>query len=154
MMYNVTTTNSAVTVDLAKQIGGRLHGGEFIELVSDVGGGKTTFVKGLLAGLGYYGQVPSPTFTISRVYDVRDGMKFYHYDFYRLHEPDMATAELDEVEKDAASVVAVEWGEQVPDVLPNERIVIRIEQGSKEDERHISITAPETLNYVIQGLTA
>jgi tRNA threonylcarbamoyladenosine biosynthesis protein TsaE len=59
------TKNADETVALGQKIGQQLQGGEVIELISDLGGGKTQLVRGLAAGMGSTDQVQSPTFTIS-----------------------------------------------------------------------------------------
>jgi tRNA threonylcarbamoyladenosine biosynthesis protein TsaE len=56
------------TENIAHLIGARLRGGEVIELVSDLGGGKTTFTRGLADGAGSKDIVASPTFIVSKVY--------------------------------------------------------------------------------------
>ncbi len=66
------TKNPAQTEAVGEKIGANLRGGETIELVSDVGGGKTTFVHGLARGFGSTDIVASPTFTISRQYGAGD----------------------------------------------------------------------------------
>ncbi len=68
MTLQIDTTSPEDTLNLAAKIGARLRGGEVIELVSDLGGGKTVFVRGLAKGMGSDDQVASPTFTISREY--------------------------------------------------------------------------------------
>lgn len=64
------TTSSNETEALGKRLASNLHGSEAIELVSDLGGGKTTFVRGLAKGLGSTDHVSSPTFTVCNVYKV------------------------------------------------------------------------------------
>lgn len=153
MIYTTTTTDSEQTVALGRELGRRLRGGELLELTADIGGGKTTLTKGVLAGLGYYGPVPSPTFTISRLYELAGGRRLYHYDFYRLSEPDMATNELAEALEDTHTICVVEWGEQVPEVLPKSRIMVTISVGNNENDRIIQITVPKSQAYVIEGLS-
>ncbi len=68
MTLRTDTTKPEDTLNLAAKIGAKLRGGEVIELVSDLGGGKTVFVRGLARGMGSKDQVASPTFTISREY--------------------------------------------------------------------------------------
>ena len=77
-----------------QKIATRLQGGEVLELVGDVGAGKTTFTKGLALGLGVQGTVQSPTFTISREYETSSAIRLVHYDFYRLQEAGIMADEL------------------------------------------------------------
>ncbi len=85
-MITVITNSPEATQSLAQSLGKFMRGGEIIDLVSDVGGGKTTFTKGLARGLLVEEVVQSPTFTISRLYHARDGLELHHFDFYRLPE--------------------------------------------------------------------
>lgn len=97
-----------------------------LELIGDVGAGKTTLVKGLADGLGVSEEVASPSFTISRVYDAADGLRLYHYDFYRLTDAGILRDELAEVVGDPEAVTVIEWAEIVEDVLPDPRIRLTI----------------------------
>jgi tRNA threonylcarbamoyladenosine biosynthesis protein TsaE len=111
---------------LGEQIGCLLKGGEVIELVGDVGAGKTTFTKGLALGLEIDEDVQSPSFTISRVYDARDGLLLAHYDFYRLNDAGIMANELFETTQDPATVTVIEWADIVEGVLPEHRLRIEI----------------------------
>ena len=64
---DITSTSIEDTERIAALLGSNLRGGELIELASDLGGGKTTFTRGLVRGGGSDDSVASPTFTISRV---------------------------------------------------------------------------------------
>lgn len=70
MTWQTTSIGSDDTERLGELLGKHLEGGEVIELRSDLGGGKTTFVRGLVRGLGSYDKVSSPTFTLKNVYKV------------------------------------------------------------------------------------
>ncbi|MCL2037428.1 tRNA (adenosine(37)-N6)-threonylcarbamoyltransferase complex ATPase subunit type 1 TsaE [Candidatus Saccharibacteria bacterium] len=107
-------------------LGTKLKGGEVIELIGDVGAGKTTFVKGLAQGLEIDDDVQSPSFTISRNYMARDDLTLNHYDFYRLADAGIMSMEIAESLQNPKNITVVEWGESVRDVLPDERIVVKI----------------------------
>jgi len=109
-----------------KSIGTLLRGGEIIELIGDVGSGKTTLVKGIAVGLNIDEYIQSPSFTINRVYNGRDKIILSHYDFYRLIDAGIMTNELQEVIGDRNTVTIIEWGGIVEDVLPSDRITISI----------------------------
>lgn len=108
------------------QLGALLKGGEVIELVGDVGAGKTTFVKAVAEGMGVVGDVSSPSYTISQLYDSSRGIRLAHYDFYRLSDPGILSSELEEAMSDERSIVAIEWGDIVADVLPQDHLRVRI----------------------------
>ncbi len=107
-------------------------------LIGNLGAGKTTLAKGIVSGLGAADadDVSSPTFTLIHEYG---GGRVYHIDLYRLDEPrEVATLGLDELfERDA--LVLIEWGERFPQLLPRERIEIRLT--GNLDEREIEVTA-------------
>lgn len=109
-----------------EKIGRVLRGGEVIELIGDVGAGKTTLTKGVARGLGVAEVVQSPTFTISRQYDARDGLLLAHYDFYRLTDAGIMTSELHETIALPHAVTVIEWSAIVNGVLPPDRLVITI----------------------------
>lgn len=122
------------------RLGAMLHGGECIELVGDVGAGKTTLTKGIALGLSIDEPVQSPTFTISRLYDGRNDITLAHYDFYRLQDAGIMANELDEVARNDATVTVVEWGGIVNAVLPNDRLTIMI-AATGENERSLTLRA-------------
>ena len=117
---------------LGEVIGRSVSGGEVLELVGDIGAGKTTLTKGIARALGINEPVQSPTFTISRVYDSPKGLRLAHYDFYRLGEAGIMGDEIREA-MDDDSVVVVEWAGAVDDDLPKDRLVVKITTISEEE---------------------
>lgn len=119
-------------LELGRKLGRSLKVPSVIELVGDVGAGKTTLVRGMAEGLGVKEVVTSPSFTISKRYEfVRaDGVRgeLIHYDFYRLGDAGIMANELAETLAEPDVVIVVEWGETVADLLPSERkkIVIQV----------------------------
>jgi len=111
---------------VGKTIGLLLHGGEVIELIGDIGAGKTTLTKGIAVGMGINENLQSPSFTISRVYKGRDNMVLSHYDFYRLDNAGIMLNELEEAISDSEKVVIIEWAEAARGVLPKDRLSIQI----------------------------
>ena len=103
---------------LGAKIGALLTGGEVIELVGDVGAGKTTLAKGIARGLGIDEDVQSPSFTISRVYDMARGIRLAHYDFYRLPDAGIMAAELQEAVNDPKTITLIECAQLVERVMP------------------------------------
>ncbi len=122
------------------RLGALLKGGELLELVGDVGAGKTTLAKGIAAGMGIEEDVQSPTFTISRIYDTPGNVQLAHYDFYRLHDAGIMADELHETANDPTTVTIIEWAEIVSGVLPADRLTIHIVSPT-ETSRHITIVA-------------
>lgn len=122
------------------KLGAFLHGGEVIELVGDVGAGKTSLTKGIANGLGIDEDVQSPSFTISRVYETPQHLYLAHYDFYRLHDPGIMAEELRESLGDQQNITVVEWADIVKGVLPADRLSIYITPTAEHD-RHLKIAA-------------
>ena len=151
LILQIRSTSSEATERLAQVIGSNLRGGEIIELQSDLGGGKTTFTRGLVAGSGSNDEVASPTFTISRVYQALH-FSFHHFDFYRLQEAGIVTHELEEVINEPDSVVVVEWANIVATSLPKERVVHILFEYLGETERNIVISAPKDYMYLFDGV--
>jgi tRNA threonylcarbamoyladenosine biosynthesis protein TsaE len=104
-------------------------------LIGNLGAGKTTLAKGIVQGRGAVpaDEVSSPTFTLIHEYG---GGRVYHIDLYRLEDArDLATLGLEEIfERDA--LVLVEWGERFPQVMPPDRLEIRI-RALGDDEREV-----------------
>ncbi|MBF1043209.1 MAG: tRNA (adenosine(37)-N6)-threonylcarbamoyltransferase complex ATPase subunit type 1 TsaE [Candidatus Nanosynbacter sp.] len=133
---------------LGKRLGDSLRGGEIIELIGDVGAGKTTLTRGIARSLGIEDTLQSPTFTISREYK-GEKLRLVHYDFYRLSEPGIMADELDETLKDTNTVSVIEWSDAVEEVLPDNRIIIKILPVSNdENSRDVEITIPNTNDYI------
>ena len=131
-------------------MGQNLRGGEVIELVSDVGGGKTTFVRGLAKGMGSADRVSSPSFTLTNQYR-SEKLTMQHFDFYRLAEPGIMRQELAEYIEDAATVTVVEWADIVADVLPVDRVSITIAAVS-DTGRKYRVTYPDSTKYVVEDI--
>ena len=124
---------------LAAKLAKQLKGGEVIELMSDLGGGKTTFVQGLARGLGYRGEVTSPTFTLSQIYKL-PSFEIHHYDLYRLGEVGAVGDELTEDVHDPKVVTIIEWGGIMDAHLPEDRLQIKFEV-TDEEGRHLTVKA-------------
>jgi tRNA threonylcarbamoyladenosine biosynthesis protein TsaE len=120
------------------KLGRLLKGGECIELVGDVGAGKTTLVKGVAQGLEIDETVQSPSFTISRVYDTPRELRLAHYDFYRLHDAGIMADELREAAADAQTITIIEWADIVSGVLPDDHLTITI-QATGESDRKLTL---------------
>lgn len=118
--------------------------------MSDLGGGKTTFVRGLARGAGSKDVVASPTFTVSKLYDA-PGFRICHFDFYRLHEAGIMGEEITEVAHDPGIVTVVEWADVVRHVLPEDRLRVVIQQAS-DGSRQLTFTTPSSLAYLIEAV--
>jgi tRNA threonylcarbamoyladenosine biosynthesis protein TsaE len=135
------------TSSLGVKLGNNCRGGEVFELISDLGGGKTAFVRGLVEGIGSTDEVSSPSFTINNSY-LGGKFRVEHFDFYRLDQPGLLKEELQEDIFQDDTVVAVEWGDVVSEVLPSERVVVEIRTTS-DDSRHFTISFPDKFSYLM-----
>jgi tRNA threonylcarbamoyladenosine biosynthesis protein TsaE len=126
---------AAVAATLAKV----LRPGDTIALSGDLGAGKTSFARALIAALGWPGEVPSPTYTLVQSYDPPDvRIPVWHVDLYRLAGPDDADA-LGLFETDAALII--EWPERLGDRLPADALRLNI-SGSGDAIRDLTWEAP------------
>ena len=108
-------SSEAEMIDFGEKLAKTLSFPAVIELVGDVGAGKTTITKGLAKGFGIEEEITSPTFTLSKhYYFTHDGKdrSLVHYDFYRLQE------DLLENISDQNTITVIEWGDSVADLLP------------------------------------
>lgn len=138
------------TKALGVQIGQLLSGGEVIELIGDVGAGKTTLTKGVAVGLGIDEYIQSPSFTINRVYEGRDNITLSHYDFYRLEDAGIMANELKETIIDTKTVTIIEWGEVVTGLLPKDRLSIKITSPA-ENSRNFEIISDGTISHKLKA---
>lgn len=111
---------------LGLRIGEQLEAGDLLILTGPLGAGKTTFTRGLAAGLGVRGPVQSPTFVIARTHpSLVGGAPLVHVDAYRLG----SAAELDDLDLDLErSVVVVEWGRGMAEELADSWWDIELER--------------------------
>ncbi len=104
-------------IAFGEELGKSLKAPAVVELVGDVGTGKTTITKGIAKGLGILAEVTSPSFMISKTYDYENG-RLVHYDFYRLNDPGIMSEDLLENINDKNTITIVEWADSVSDILP------------------------------------
>lgn len=149
----MTIQSEAAMKLFGARLGALFVGGEVIELVGDVGAGKTTLTKGIAEGMGVDETVQSPSFTISRVYDeTAKGLRLAHYDFYRLHDAGIMADELRETAYDPTAVTIIEWADIVAGVLPDDHLTITI-VAPTEETRHIELQANGPIGQrLVEGL--
>ncbi len=143
--YEVNCPDAQSMESCGQRVGEQLRGGEIIELVGDVGSGKTTFVRGLARGLGSSDHVSSPTFTISNTYQGR--LVLHHLDLYRLAEPGLLRHQVSELLQEPNLALVIEWGSTVAAVLPEQRVIVRFRIGQGET-RKLQISIPKEWGYI------
>ena len=110
---------------LGRTIAENLQAPIAIELIGDVGVGKSTLTQGIAQGLGVKEEVTSPSFTLVKEY-AGERYNLAHYDFYRLNDPGILAEDLNEKLQDKDTITVIEWGESIKDLLPAEHITINI----------------------------
>lgn len=149
---SISSADSAASEIYGERLGRCLKGGEIIELISDLGGGKTTLTRGIAKGAGSNDVVASPTFTLSKMYHTPN-FTIHHFDFYRLPEAGLIEHELQDVLSDPKTVVIVEWGKVVQHVLPGRRLTIQLNRVKDNDKmRQLTFTYPAELAYLLEKL--
>jgi tRNA threonylcarbamoyladenosine biosynthesis protein TsaE len=149
-IWETESTSLENTLQVAERIGSRLKGGEIIELVSDLGGGKTVFVRGLVKGTGSHDTVSSPSFTISNQYEAGE-LTIHHFDFYRLNEAGILEQEVAELISDPRAVVVIEWADIIEKVLPEDHLRVSITP-TGENSRKLIFTYPTSYSYLFEGM--
>ena len=132
------TNGEKQTYDIGYQLGLASNTGDIYCLIGDLGVGKTIFSKGFAQGLGIMEPITSPTFTIVQVYDASKPL--YHFDMYRIEDPD----ELEMIGYEdyfyGEGVCLVEWANNVKEVIPKEAVWIEIEKDLEKGFDYRKIT--------------
>ncbi len=116
-MASIILPDADATIAFGREFAAQLRAGDVLALSGDLGAGKTHFVKGLAAGLGAPAEVTSPTFTLIHEYP-GGRLPLFHFDFYRLESGDELLAIGFDDYLDAGGVLALEWAEKFPALLP------------------------------------
>jgi tRNA threonylcarbamoyladenosine biosynthesis protein TsaE len=130
------TESEDETIALGEKLASELPPTAVVLLIGQLGAGKTTLAKGIVRGLGAaaHDDVSSPTFTLIHEYSP----SVYHIDLYRLDTAaQVATLGLEEI-FDRRAVVLIEWGERFPELMPEERMEVRL-RGTGECSREIKV---------------
>ena len=133
-----TLKNETETTDIGAKVSSCLQGGEVIYLKGELGTGKTTFVRGMLNGLGFTGNVKSPTYTIVEPYSI-DNHVVYHFDLYRLNDPEELESLGIRDYCDGQSICFFEWPEKGENLTPNADISLLLSYTGKG--RNVELTA-------------
>jgi tRNA threonylcarbamoyladenosine biosynthesis protein TsaE len=131
------TTSAEQTRAFAAALATLLEPGDVVVLAGDLGAGKTTFTQGVARGLGVDRPVTSPTFTLVQEYEGR--LPLTHVDVYRLDRiQELHDLGFDEL-VDGPGVTVIEWGDAVQQVLPVDRLIVRLEHIGTDDERVLTL---------------
>lgn len=129
------------TYALGKKLGEEAKPGAVFCLSGDLGVGKTVFTKGFASGLGVTDTVNSPTFTIVQEYAGR--LPFYHFDVYRIEEPE----EMEEIGYEdyfyGDGACMIEWAELIEELIPADAVKICISKDLQKGTDYRLITVSE-----------
>lgn len=125
------------TQKIAYELAQELGGGDVVAFRGDLGMGKTCFTKGLAKGLGYEGDVTSPTFALINEY-IGGKYNLYHFDMYRISSWDelYSSGFFEYIEE--GGIIAAEWSENIENALPESTVYVEI-KALGENEREITI---------------
>lgn len=134
----VTLADEAATLAwgawLVDQLNINYAANALVFLRGQLGAGKTTLVRGMLAHLGYSGVVKSPTYTLLEPYEIGD-LRVFHFDLYRVHDPqELEFVGIDEI-VDGAGLKIFEWPEQAESWLPSADVEVELQVDSTSGGR-------------------
>lgn len=125
----IITKSAKETIRLGEKFARKLKGGEVILLDGDLGSGKTTFVKGMAAGLGIRKNITSPTFVIMKVYNLKllnRGLKYFvHIDMYRASAKALKDIGAFEFFGRNDTICVVEWGQKLHGYLSTAGVAVQ-----------------------------
>ncbi|WP_457797548.1 tRNA (adenosine(37)-N6)-threonylcarbamoyltransferase complex ATPase subunit type 1 TsaE [Methylocystis sp. S23] len=141
-VWRVEAPDEAATVALAEDLATLLKAGDMVTLAGDLGAGKTTFARALIRKTldDPAIEAPSPTFTLMQIYE-GDAARIVHADFYRIETAaELSGLGWEEAVEDA--IVLAEWAERAPEVLPQDRLDVRLSFADADDRdaRRVTIS--------------
>jgi tRNA threonylcarbamoyladenosine biosynthesis protein TsaE len=142
----VVAPTPEATQALGERVGARLHAGDVVACIGELGAGKTCFIQGLARGLGVDGDVTSPTFVLVNQY--RGRLPVYHVDAYRTGSlTELVDLGLEEM-LHGDGVTVVEWADKLQPLLPASTLAVTI-TGLGDEPRRIVVEGPPRL---IEGI--
>jgi tRNA threonylcarbamoyladenosine biosynthesis protein TsaE len=141
MIIEIETETAERTREVGEALASMLQPRDTVVLTGDLGAGKTTLVQGIGRGLGVEDHVASPTFTLVREYSGR--LDIAHVDVYRLERiQDVVDLALDEL-GGPERVLLIEWGDAVSDLLPEDRLRVKLTTERADAETRRIVMTPQ-----------
>lgn len=149
IVKRIAWPDEIATQAFAQALAGRPAAAEaLIELQGDLGAGKTTFVRHLLAALGVHGRIKSPTYAVVEPYTLENGLNIWHFDFYRFNNPrEWEEAGFRDIFA-SAGLKLVEWPGKAGEYLPQADLVLAIEVLADET-RQVTLTAQTAIGKAL-----
>lgn len=141
MEYKITTHNELETVEIAQNFESEKFPNMIICLNGELGSGKTMFTKGIANALGITENITSPSYTIIKEYEGE--LPLYHMDVYRLDGNTDGIGIEEYFTK--GGVVVIEWADTIKDILPSERLDIKIKV--IDENKRMLILKPYGIKY-------
>lgn len=142
-----------MTREFGHRLGRLLEPGDLVGLVGPLGSGKTCLAQGIIKGLGVEGPIPSPTFTL--IHQYRGRLPVYHFDLYRLENPQ----ELEELGAEeyfyGDGVTIIEWAERAGNYLPPSYLRLELQRvpGREDNVRRLTLSpVGQGYLHLVKGL--
>jgi tRNA threonylcarbamoyladenosine biosynthesis protein TsaE len=152
-MITLYLPDETATAELAARISALAEPGDVIALKGDLGTGKTSFARAFIrARSNRDTEVPSPTFTLAQVYEIRPAV-IWHFDLYRLASPEEAW-ELGIEDAFSDGISLIEWAERLGPLLPERRLEIIFAFGDRPCARQVSLDPGAVWQARLRAITA
>lgn len=139
--------DEAGLVALAREFAAQLGSGGVIHLHGDLGAGKTTFARALLAALGIGARIKSPTYSLIESYEV-GGLHIHHLDLYRIAAPDeLEFLGLSDLAAGRFLLLA-EWPERGGDALPSPDLVVHLAHAGNRRRLRLEPRTPRAQHWL------
>lgn len=147
----IVVDDTSDTDRVGRQLARNFRGGEIINLIGDLGAGKTTLARAIISELTGLDDAASPSFTISRTYEASN-FTIHHYDFYRVAEVGIIDQELNEIIGHKDAVIIMEWAETVQGAINlTDSIDLRITP-TADNSRQMRLEYPRDFEYITRGI--